>query len=68
MGYYEYQDVQHHQRQRNIFEETVELDRKYGKYEKIVVPAFEESKRATILHDFEKVRLYIYLFDIFNLF
>ena len=55
MGYYEYQDVSHHQRHRGAFEESIELDRKYGKYEKIVVPEFEESKKATILHDFEKV-------------
>ncbi|KAI0242511.1 Integral membrane protein 2B [Lamellibrachia satsuma] len=54
VGYYEYQDVSHHQRHRGAFEESIELDRKYGKYEKIVVPEFEESKKATILHDFEK--------------
>ena len=54
VGYFEYQDVGHHQRK---FEETVELDATYGRYEKIVVPEFEESKKATILHDFEKVCL-----------
>jgi integral membrane protein 2C len=54
VGYYEYQDVGHHQRHRGVFEETVEVDRTYGKYEKIDVPEFEESKKATILHDFER--------------
>lgn len=36
------------------FEEQVEIDKEYGKYEKIDVPAFEDVRRSSILHDFEK--------------
>lgn len=36
------------------FEEQVEIDKEYGKYEKIDVPAFEDVRKSTILHDFEK--------------
>jgi len=36
------------------FEEQVEIDKEFGKYEKIDVPAFEDVRRSSILHDFEK--------------
>jgi integral membrane protein 2B len=45
-----------HHRRKHIghFEEQVEIDKTYGKYEKIEVPAFDEVNRAMVLHDFEK--------------
>lgn len=64
--YYEYQNQRSydhghsaigqtgHRRLVGEFEEHVEIDREGGKYEKLEVPEFEESKKATILHDFEK--------------
>ena len=33
----------------------IEIDRTDWKYERIEVPDVEEAKRATVLHDFEKV-------------
>ena len=51
----------HHQkwnrkdRRMKKFEEGLELDKDYGKYEKIDVPDIEECRGATILHDFSMV-------------
>ena len=57
--YYEVQyDEEHGEQQRQFqghFEEQVEIDKEFGKYEKIDVPAFEDVRKSTILHDFEKV-------------
>eukprot|EP00918_Siedleckia_nematoides_P086288 GHVU01189924.1.p1 GENE.GHVU01189924.1~~GHVU01189924.1.p1 ORF type:complete len:275 (+),score=35.61 GHVU01189924.1:57-881(+) len=56
--YYEYQDQRHHHHRqhkfRGHFEERLELDTTDGKFERIEVPAFDECRRATILHDFDK--------------
>jgi len=56
--YYEYKDTgSHHgepQKWEGHFEEQVEIDKEFGKYEKIDVPEFEDVRRATVLHDFEK--------------
>ena len=65
--YYEYKstDSSHglaegHESQRRKweghFEEQVEIDKEFGKYEKIDVPAFDDVRKSSILHDFEKVR------------
>ena len=66
--YYEYQHGEHHhkhahhQKHQGHFEEKVEIDKALGKYEKIEVPHFDECKKASIVHDFEKVgQLIIYL-------
>ncbi len=67
--YYEYQDDYvnnpeahgqrsgHHHRHKQYgqFEEHVEIDKTDGKYERLDVPEFDDCKRATVLHDFEKV-------------
>ena len=37
------------------FEEKIELDLQNMQYERLEVPEIEECKKATILHDFEKV-------------
>jgi len=42
------------------FEQQVEID---DDFEKIVVPAIGDTRKATILHDFNMVRrLYLYLY------
>jgi hypothetical protein len=40
------------------FDEDVELDVEGGAYEKIDVPEFLDCRRATILHDFERVNIF----------
>src|SRR5688572_4032396 len=44
------------------FQEKVEIDKAYGVYEKLEVPPVLDSKRSTIVHDFEKVGMNIVLF------
>lgn len=39
------------------FQESVEIDRVNGIYEKLQVPPVLDSRRSTIVHDFEKVDL-----------
>jgi integral membrane protein 2B len=66
--YYEYQDDyvdspearghkgsrHHRQKSYGQFEEQVEIDKVDGKFEKLTVPEFDDCKKATVLHDFEK--------------
>jgi len=37
------------------FQEKVEIDKANGVYEKLEVPPVLDSRRSTIVHDFEKV-------------
>lgn len=39
---------------RGTFQEQVEIDKTYGIYEKLEVPPILDSRRSTIVHDFEK--------------
>lgn len=46
------------------FQEKVEIDKAYGVYEKLEVPPVLDSRRSTIVHDFEKVGMNIVLLAI----
>lgn len=51
-------DVQYHEGTvAGQFQESVEIDRINGIYEKLHVPPVLDSRRSTIVHDFEKVDL-----------
>lgn len=41
-------------RYRGQFEEHVEIDKEYGRYERLEVPEIDECQKAIIVHDFEK--------------
>lgn len=50
------------------YEEHIEIDKAGGSFERIEVPHFEAFRQATILHDFQKVRIdNIKIFGTFSL-
>ena len=62
--YYEYQKVRSNgitsrRRVDGTFLEDIEMDIDTGAFERISVPPILESRRSTVLHDFETVRLII---------
>ena len=60
--YYEFQKVKSNgittrRRVDGTFVEDIEMDVQNGAYERISVPPILESRRSTVLHDFETVNL-----------
>jgi len=60
--FYEFQKVKSHgiatrRRVEGTFMEDIEMDVENGAYERISVPPILESRRSTVLHDFETVTL-----------
>jgi len=66
--YYEFQKVKSNgiatrRRVEGTFMEDIEMDIENGAYERINVPPILESKRSTVLHDFETVSIAMYVED-----